>query len=186
MLVIQSIHKDKKPTVWFLQMLISRLSSTISWCVVTGTYPALSWTLRSVCHWTSGTGAWTRWPPAPQLWSCAFSSGRSAPGGRWWRRPWECRACPRIRWRSDSWTLSEWWSGWTSATETQKSEKSLHIQLFTVAAQVYPWKKKTLFIGKQCFSPDEWFIPWFMWSGKEVLFMGLTTFPLCSFSYCKI
>lgn len=79
---------------------------------------ARSWTLRSVCRWTSETSAWTQWLPAPLLWSCASSSGRSAPGGRWWHRPWGCRACPGIRWRSGSWTPSRSWFGWTSGTDT--------------------------------------------------------------------
>lgn len=108
LLVSTSIRKEKKinpakkKVAFFTDHLLSHLRRCHIWwwhhrasfMRFTGICLAQSWTPHSVCHWTSGTGEWTRWLPAPLLWSCAFSSGRSAPGGRWWRRPWVCRACP--------------------------------------------------------------------------------------------
>lgn len=90
------------------------VSSLCIFICLTAICLARSWTLHSVYHWTSET----QWLPAPQLWSYAFSSGRSAQGGRWWHRLWGCKACPGIRWHSSSWIPSGWWSGWTSGTET--------------------------------------------------------------------
>lgn len=105
-------------SLWVCCVMCGKPGSVL--CRFTVICPARSWTLRSVCHWTSGTIVWSQWLPAPRLWSYAFSSGRSAPGGRWWRTPWGCRACPGRRWRLGSWTPSGWLSGWTSATETRQ------------------------------------------------------------------